>query len=135
MTSTDAVSSEIEKAVRDVLDRLQETWTAGDADAVADIYTEDATLVMTGVFMNGKEEIRKFMADAFAGPLVGSRPHNVPRLIRQVGADTVIVNSDIGIILAGSDGVAEGDERVATWTLVQQGGRWLVAAYHNCPVG
>ncbi|MFF0384977.1 SgcJ/EcaC family oxidoreductase [Streptomyces sp. NPDC004286] len=135
MTSTDTSNSEIETAVRDVLDRLQETWSAGDADAVADLYTEDATLVMTGVFINGREEIRKFMTDAFAGPLVGSRPHNVPRIIRAVGADTAIVNSDIGIILAGNDGVAEGDERVATWALARHDDRWLIAAYHNCPVG
>ncbi|MFJ4006575.1 SgcJ/EcaC family oxidoreductase [Streptomyces sp. NPDC090023] len=135
MTSTDTSNSEIETAVREVLDRLQETWSAGDADAVADLYTEDATLVMTGVFINGREEIRKFMTDAFAGPLVGSRPHNVPRIIRAVGADTALVNSDIGIILAGNDRVAEGDERVATWALTRRDDRWLIAAYHNCPVG
>ncbi|MFH9677357.1 SgcJ/EcaC family oxidoreductase [Streptomyces sp. NPDC017405] len=135
MTSTDAGHTEIESAVGEVLDRLQQTWTANDPDAVADLYTEDATLVMTGVFLNGREDIRKFMADAFAGPLVGSRPHNVPRLIRRVGADTAVVNSDIGIVLAGSDGVAEGDERVATWVLTRRDGRWLIAAYHNCPVG
>ncbi|MEV2218184.1 SgcJ/EcaC family oxidoreductase [Streptomyces sp. NPDC050997] len=135
MTSTDASKSEIETAVRDVLNRLQETWTANDADAVADLYTEDATLVMTGVFINGREEIRKFMAEAFAGQLAGSRPHNVPRIIRKVGADTAVVNSDIGLILAGNDDVAEGDERVATWALTLRDGRWLIAAYHNCPVG
>lgn len=128
-------TSEIETAVHGVVDRLYQTWKANDADAVADIYTEDATLIMTGVFMNGREEIRKFMADAFSsGGLAGSRPNNVPRLIRQVNDDTAIVISDIGILLAGQDEVPEDGRRIATWTVTRTDGRWRVSSYHNCPL-
>ncbi|GAA3292467.1 SgcJ/EcaC family oxidoreductase [Dactylosporangium vinaceum] len=131
---TTSTTHESEEAVKGVLDRLQDTWQAGDADAVSQIYTDDATLIMTGVFLNGREEIRQFMAAAFAGALAGSRPHNVPRLIRRINDDTVVVISDIGILLAGQDQVADGEHRIATWTITRLADGWRVAAYHNCPV-
>ncbi|WP_188193241.1 SgcJ/EcaC family oxidoreductase [Nonomuraea sp. SYSU D8015] len=60
-------------AVQDVLRKVYEAWDAGDADAFAELYLDDATVVMPGTFRRGKAAVRDHMAAAFAGPLKGSR--------------------------------------------------------------
>ncbi|GAA4305470.1 uncharacterized protein (TIGR02246 family) [Actinomadura luteofluorescens] len=121
-----------ETAVREVFDRLYKAWGDGDADAFADLYAEDATVVMPGVFNRGREAVRDFMAAGFAGPLKGSRGVDEPEDVR-VHGDTAIVVSKAGIIMAGEQEVPPERERVATWVLSRRDGRWLVAAYANAP--
>ena len=44
-------------------------WDANDADAFAEVYAPDATVVLTGgTFLRGREEIRRYMTAGFAGP-------------------------------------------------------------------
>ncbi|WP_406004087.1 SgcJ/EcaC family oxidoreductase [Streptomyces sp. NBC_00987] len=126
-------TTQTDVAVRELLDRFQSAWTSNDADAVAEMYTEDATLVMTGLVLDSKDAIREFMRAAFDGPMQGSRPLNEPRIIRRTGADTAVVVSDLGILLDGQTALAESDKRVATFVLARADGVWRVTAYHNCP--
>ncbi|MES9602574.1 SgcJ/EcaC family oxidoreductase [Actinomadura sp. NPDC000929] len=121
-----------EKAVHEVFERLYQAWGDGDADAFADLYVEDATVVMPGVFNRGREAVRGFMAAAFEGPLKGSRGVDEPRDVRVYG-DTAIVVSRAGIIMAGEQEFPPKRERLATWVLSRRDGRWLVAAYANAP--
>lgn len=126
-------TTQTDVAVRELLDRFQSAWTSNDADAVAEMYTEDATLVMTGLVLDSKDAIREFMRAAFDGPMRGSRPLNEPRIIRRTGADTAVVVSDLGILLNEQTELAESDKRVATFVLARADGVWRVTAYHNCP--
>jgi uncharacterized protein (TIGR02246 family) len=127
MTSTEI------SAVRDVLDRAYAAWAAGDADAFAALYTDDATVVMRGVFHRGRSAVRDSMASAFAGRLKGSRAVDTPQDIRVVGGHTAIVVSRAGIVLAGERDLPAAREVLATWVLARQDGRWLVTAYTNTP--
>ena len=43
-----------DQAVLDVLDALYAAWAAGDADGIARLYTQDATVIMPGVFHQGR---------------------------------------------------------------------------------
>ncbi|MET9889288.1 SgcJ/EcaC family oxidoreductase [Streptomyces sp. NPDC006465] len=119
--------------VRTVLDRLYSAWADHDADAFADLYTEDATVVMPGVFHDGREEIRAYMAAAFDGPLKGSRPLDEPRRIRFPRPGTAVVVSETGILLAGESELPADRLRRATWVLVRDpaGGSWAITSYHN----
>ncbi|WP_433475740.1 SgcJ/EcaC family oxidoreductase [Spirillospora sp. CA-142024] len=121
-----------ETAVREVLGRLYKAWADGDADAFADLYVEDATVVMPGVFHQGRTAVRDFMAAAFTGPLKGSRGVDEPQSIR-VNGDTAVIVSKAGIIMAGEQDLPAERERVATWVLSRRDGRWLVSAYANAP--
>jgi uncharacterized protein (TIGR02246 family) len=127
--TTQATTSQTD-AVRATLDRLYEAWTANDADAFVAHYREDATVVLAGAFQRGRPAVRDHMARAFAGPYKGSRGFDEPQDIRIIG-DTAIVVSRAGAILPGEDAVAPERERLATWVLSQEDGRWLVAAYTN----
>jgi uncharacterized protein (TIGR02246 family) len=61
------------QAVVDVLARLYQAWEAGDAEAFVADYTDDASVIQSGVYEKDREEIRTNMTAAFAGPLNGSR--------------------------------------------------------------
>jgi uncharacterized protein (TIGR02246 family) len=121
------------EAVLDVLSELYTAWTAGDADAFAALYRDDATVVLPGVLHQSRNEIRDYMAAGFAGPLRGSRASDEPQNIRIVDGHTAIVLSRAGILFAGDDEVPAERERLATTVLSKQDGRWLIAAYANAP--
>ena len=120
-------------AVRDVLHSASAAWAAGDADAFAALYLDDATVVMPGVLHRGRAAVRSFMADAFAGRLKGSRGVDDVQDVRILGDDTAIVVGRGGIVLAGEQSVPAERERFATWVLARHGGRWQIAAYANTP--
>jgi len=121
-----------DKAVIDVLDRFYVAWAAGNADAIADLYTKDATVVMPGVYDTSADEVRAFFTAGFAGPLKGSSAIDEERSVRVYGSDAAIVISTSGILMAGETSVPAPRLVRATWVLAQQDGRWLIAAYHNC---
>ena len=71
--------------VLSVIHAVYDNWAAGDADAFAELYTEDATVVQPGVHKKNKGEIRTTMAAGFAGPLKGSRVLDEPQSVRFLG--------------------------------------------------
>lgn len=121
-----------EAAVKDVLARAVAAWDANDADAFAELYTDDATVVTAGVHQRGKESIRAFMAGGFGGPLKGTRSMEDPQQVRFVTDDVAVVTSLGGFILAGEDKLRDDLERRATWVIARNGADWRVESYHNC---
>jgi uncharacterized protein (TIGR02246 family) len=121
------------KAILDVLARLYQAWEAGDAEAFAAGYTEDASVIQPGVYEKDREEIRANIAAAFAGPLKGSRAASHPVNVRFLAGDTAIVVSEDGILFPGQDAVAKERLVRATWVLVRRDGGWRIASYHNSP--
>ena len=124
-----------EQELRTFFDTLYAAWTANDAEALAALYTDEATVAMPGVFNHGREVVRAYMAAAFAGPLRGSRAIDEPTSIRFIGNETAIVVSEAGILMAGETTVPAERLHRATWTLTKDDGAWKVAAYPNCAKG
>jgi uncharacterized protein (TIGR02246 family) len=131
--SATTVRPEGEHAVLEVLRGVYTAWANNDADAFAELYVEDATVVMPGTYQENWDEVRAYMAAAFAGPLKGSRAFDEPQNVRFLGDDMAVVTGEGGILMAGESEFL--DERLvrATWVLSRRDGKWLVAAYHNCP--
>lgn len=132
MTSIDISSTAI-ASVRKTLEDIYQAWQDNDGQAFAELYVEDATVVLPGTFHQGREAIAKYMSMGFSGPLKGSRGVDEPQSIRIIGDDTAVVVSRAGILMAGEQEVPTERERIATWVLARQGDRWLVAAYSNSP--
>jgi uncharacterized protein (TIGR02246 family) len=120
-------------AVRDVLQRSYKAWAAADAEAFADLYTEDATVVLRGTFLRGRDAVRDYMTGAFAGRLKGSQGVDEPLDVRVVGGHTAIVVSEAGVRMPGEHSVPAERQVVATWVLSKEDGQWLVTAYANTP--
>ena len=128
-----SVLAENEGAVRETLRGVYDAWAANDADAFAASYVEDATVVLPGSYKDGKNEVRNYMAAAFDGPLKGSQGIDEPQNVRFLDDNTAVVVSEAGILMAGESEPPDERRVRATWVLTKQDGKWLVAAYHNCP--
>ncbi len=124
-TPTDSVLS--------VIQSVYDTWESGDADALAELYTDDATVVQPGIHKKNNDDIRTTMAAGFAGPLKGSRVLDEPQSVRFLGSDTAVVITEGGVLMAGQTGLAAERLVRATWVLTKQNDQWYVAAYQNSP--
>lgn len=132
MITKDATPTTQDQAVRDVLAATVAAWAANDADAFAGLYSPDATVVVQGGgFLQGREQLREFMAAGFAGARKGTRSIDEQESVRIKG-DTAVVVSRSGVLMPGEQTVAPERLRRATWTLARHDGWWLIEAYHNC---
>lgn len=117
--------------VRDVVAAASRAWADNDVDAFASVYADEATAILPGFHLRGREGVHAAMADAFAGPLKGTRRVHDVRSVRLLDADTAVVISRSGTVPA--DAAEPETWSMATWVLARRGGRWLVEAYHDCP--
>lgn len=120
-----------EAGVKDAFGRIVEAWDGNDADAFADMHTEGATVVTPGLFTEGRERIRAFMAGGFAGPLQGTRSAEVVQSVRFVTPDVAIVSSMGGFTFPGETEVRDELKRRATWVFNRVDGEWRAESYHN----
>lgn len=122
-----------DREVLAVLDNLYRAWADNDADAFVADYTEDMTSIIPGSYTVGPAAARDRLAESFAGPLKGSQVRDEVQSVRRLGADAAVVVSRSCILMAGETRPADDRWVLATWTLTRRDGRWLLAAYHNCP--
>jgi uncharacterized protein (TIGR02246 family) len=129
-------TSEKEKAALSVPLRLVAGWAHNSAEDVADVFTEDGILILPGdVFKRGRDEIRSFMAAAYAGPFKGTGVTGAPVDVRFVNDDVALVRTHGGILAAGETEIAPELAVRSTWVLIKQQGTWMLAAYQNSPRG
>lgn len=120
-------------AIDRMLAQTYQAWTDNDADAFVRHYTEDATAVLPGSLRAGRAAVRDAMAAGFAGPLAGSTTTDRRLSLRLIGEDAAIAVHESGILLAGESEVPPERLVIATWVFARRDGRWMIAAYHNCP--
>ncbi|TDD86531.1 SgcJ/EcaC family oxidoreductase [Actinomadura darangshiensis] len=133
MTTSTSSSSTEQAALAAVPARVVEAWAAHDAGAFAEVFTEDGTMILPGVFREGRAEIAGFMAAAFENDLKGTQVTGTPLHVRLL-SDTVGLLITHGGVLAPGE-TEPSDERAirASWLLVKQEGMWRLAAYQNTP--
>jgi uncharacterized protein (TIGR02246 family) len=122
-----------ERAVRAVVDAVSGAWADNDATAFVNHYAEDATAILPGFALRSRADIRTNMAQAFAGQLKGSRRIHQIQSVRFPGDATAIVVSRSGTTFPGETEPPADRWSLATWTLSEHSGRWLIEAYHDCP--
>jgi uncharacterized protein (TIGR02246 family) len=110
-----------EKAVLTVAKRIQAAWKANDADAFADTFAANGSLLMRDNQLKSREEIRAYMAAGFAGPLKGARVKGGPIEIKFLTDDVALVVTEGGVIMPGDgDEVAPANSIRATWVIRRQ---------------
>ncbi|SDJ95992.1 SgcJ/EcaC family oxidoreductase [Nonomuraea jiangxiensis] len=124
-----------ERSVLALFDATSGAWSDGDADAFADRYASDATVILPGVHLRGKDQIRASMGAAFAGPLHGSRRIHTPLSVRFLTQDVSVVVTRSATVFPGEAEPPVDRWELATWALTRHDGRWVVETYHSCPAG
>lgn len=129
--TTEVTSDKAEIAA--VPQRVVEAWAQQDAAAFAAVFTTDGTLILPGLFLKGRDDIRAYMSKAFAGPFKGTRVTGQPIDLRMHG-DLGIVVTQGGVLDPGDTEVTPARAIRATWIVVKEDGEWHLAAYQNSPV-
>ncbi len=120
-------------AIATLPQRIIAAWGAHDAKAFASVFTEDATMIITGAHRKGRGQIREYMAGGFAGPYRGTQVVGTPFEMRLLGPGVVLMLSEGGVRGASEADVSPENAVRASWLAVKQNGEWLLAAYQNTP--
>ncbi|GAA4549722.1 SgcJ/EcaC family oxidoreductase [Amycolatopsis samaneae] len=120
-------------AVTAVPQRIIDAWAGNDAEAFADVFAEDGTMALPGVFVKGREGVKNFMAAGYAGPYKGTRVYGEPIDVKFLGADSAVVVTLGGVLGKGETEIAEERKVRALWVLAKNDGEWQLAAYQNTP--
>src|SRR5579872_6975470 len=113
--------------------RLVSAWAAHDAEAFAQLFVQDGTLILPGVYKKGRDEIRKFMEDGYAGQYKGTSVTGTPLEIKPLGPGAVALITVGGVLPAGETELTAKTAIRASWILVDDDGTWRLAVYQNCP--
>jgi uncharacterized protein (TIGR02246 family) len=132
-TSTPKIPAAQMAEIAAVPGRLVSAWDAHDADAFADLFIEDGSLIMPGVYKKGRDEIRKFMAAGYAGPYKGTSVTGTPLEVKRLGTASVALVTVGGVLAPGEKEVSTEQAIRASWILVKDDGTWRLAVYHNAP--
>lgn len=127
--------TEDERAVRAVLARLYNAWTAGDGAAYAEQFSPDADYVsFDGTRQRGRESIAASHAELFAF-LRGSRLFSDTADVRFIGPDAAIVVATGAVLLPWQRSVQRSRRSINTTLLTRQlAGRWLIESFQNTRV-
>lgn len=122
-----------DREVRAVIDQVYQAWAENDADAFVVPYAQDATALLPGAYLAGREAIHASMKAAFAGPLLGSTPVHEVESIRYPRPDAAIVIGKSATIPAGQSEPMPASRGHDTWVLARNDGTWQVHAFHTSP--
>lgn len=121
-------------AIASLTQRVVAAWAYHDADSFAAVFTDDGTMILTGVYKKGRADIRDYMAAAFESDYKGTQVTGKPIDMRPLGEDAAILISLGGVLEAGESEVSDKSAIRAAWVVIKQDGQWRLAAYQNTPV-
>ncbi|MFJ7219485.1 SgcJ/EcaC family oxidoreductase [Amycolatopsis sp. NPDC098790] len=127
-------TAEAEKAVLTVPQKIVAAWAANDADAFADVFTADGSLLMQDEQLVSRDEIRAHMAAGFDGPYAGARVTGFPLSVEFLSEDVAMVVTEGGILLAGDEDLDAKRAIRATWIIVERDGEWRLLSHQSSPI-
>lgn len=114
--------------------RVRAAWENNDADAFADAFAENGSMLVGDEQLTDREQIRAFLATAFAGPYRGARLSEEPLEVRLLSPGVALVITQGGIVYAGETEVSPEREVRALWVLVHTDGDWKVLSHQTSPL-
>jgi uncharacterized protein (TIGR02246 family) len=132
-TTTPPAAAGDQAAVAALTQRVIAAWSYADADSLAEVFTEDATMTLPGLHKKGREEIRTYLRNAYANQYKGTQVTGKPVDLRFLSSDVALMLTRGGVLAPGETEVSDDQAILAAWTCVKQDGDWYLAAYQNSP--
>lgn len=130
--ATPGTDAQDEAAIRGVVNGIRMAWADNDADAFADAYTQDASMILSGDrYLSGRETIRKVVTQQFRTAHLGTTLLQDVVDLRFIGSGSAVAITEGGVLGPGEVRPAPARAIRATWVLSKQDGKWLIAAYQN----
>lgn len=123
-----------EGAVLSVPLRIRGAWENQDADAFADVFVENGSMLVGDQQLKSREEIREYMRAALAGPYKGARLTEEPLEIKLLTPTVAIAVTQGGLIPGGETELSPEAEVRALWVIVKQDGDWQLASHQTSPI-
>lgn len=124
-----------EKAALTVPMRIQAAWASNDADAFAGVFAENGSLLLGDRQLTSREEIRSYMAEAFAGGYRGAHVKGWPIEVTFLTEDVAMIVTEGGVIPAGRSELDPLDMIRATWIVVRRAdGTLELMSHQSSPV-
>jgi uncharacterized protein (TIGR02246 family) len=127
------ISDADKAAIAALTQKVVSAWAYHDAETFASVFVDDGTMILTGAYCEGRDQVSAYMAEAFKGPYKGTQVTGTPISIRSLGPDAAILLSQGGVLKAGETEVSPDSAIRASWLAIRQDGQWLLAAYQNTP--
>ncbi|MDI1461460.1 SgcJ/EcaC family oxidoreductase [Catellatospora sp. KI3] len=122
-------------AVLTIPQRIQAAWETNDADAFAEVFTDNGSLLMRDHQLTSKEDIRSYMSAGFGGPLKGARVTGWPIEVKFLSENAAMVVTEGGIIMPGQSEIAAENFIRATWVVTRQpDGELNLVSHQSSPV-
>jgi uncharacterized protein (TIGR02246 family) len=138
-TRTEAERVTDERAVRALHRRVLEAWGAGDGEAFAAPFRDDAVFIgFDGSVMRGREQIASAHQEVFDRWMKGTRLVEEGTEVRFVARDVAIVHTLGGTLMRGKSEPAPERESIQTLVAVRDAGGWSFASFQNTrirPIG
>lgn len=121
-----------EAGVYALMQRLNEAWAEGDADAYAALFTEDADYVIfDGSLAKGRRAIADVHRPLFEGFMKGSRLVGQTTAVRFLTSDVAVVHGKGAVVRKNQQRPSRRALSVQTTVVVRQANRWLITAFQN----
>jgi uncharacterized protein (TIGR02246 family) len=125
---------EDEKAIRAIIAKLAEDWTAGDARAWAEPFAEDADFtVVNGLQLKGREAVVRGHEQIFATIFKDTKQQLAVRSIRFLRDDVAVVHVEGSVVKKGEEFPAS-PQVVPLFVLVKSKGGWQITVFQNTRV-
>jgi uncharacterized protein (TIGR02246 family) len=123
---------EDEKAIREIITRIEQAWNAGDSARFAMPFAEDADyVVVNGMYLKGREAIDRAHRQIFDTFYKGSTNRFTLEHLRFLRPDVAVMH--VHAHATFQDGVRESKAR-GTWIVTKEDDAWSIAAFHNTTI-
>lgn len=123
-----------EAAIRDVVKRVEAGWNAGDGEAFAAPFAEDADyVIVNGRHEKGRATIAEGHKYIFSTIYKGSNNTYTVEDVRFLRPDVAVAH--VHHVLKYHDGETTHEVQArSTWVLTKNGDEWTIAAFQNTPI-
>ncbi len=127
MTQLTNVSTSDEAAVREIVEQVRDGWNAGDGDAFAAPFADDADyVIINGVYIKGQPIIASGHQQIFDTVYKNSHSTATIKSVRFLRDDVALVHVQWHLIFQ------QGEHRsTSTMVMTKEDGQWRIAAFQN----